>query len=148
MPKRVFLVDTRALEHPKPLEIMLSLLPHCAGEKPSSKDALESTSENILCMIHRLEPRLLYDILHAQGLAYHTQISSAQIAQNILQARNIGEYQTQIAYPLDSQKCASGYDENSQEVFLEVFLIFIAMPLVLESFLRDFARQSNLNLKG
>lgn len=136
MLKRVFLIDTRALEHPKPLEIMLSLLPHCAGGG-SSDEALESTSENVLCMIHRLEPRLLYDILHAQGLAYHTQNASAQIAQNILQARNIGEYQTQIAYPLDSQKCASEYDENSQEVFLEVFLIFIAMPLALESFLRE-----------
>lgn len=132
MLKRVFLIDTRALEHPKPLEIALSLLSHCASGS-SGDEALESASENVLCMIHRLEPRLLYEILHAQGLAYHTQNASTQIVKNILQARDLGGYQTQIAYPLDLQKYASEYDENSQKVFL----IFIGMPLVLESFLRE-----------
>ena len=49
--------DTRALQHPRPLEIMSKALKitHC-GE--------------ILLMIHRREPLPLYEILKAQGLEF------------------------------------------------------------------------------
>ena len=49
--------DTRALEHPRPLEIMSEALKFAhLGE--------------ILLMIHRREPLPLYDIIRAQGLEF------------------------------------------------------------------------------
>ena len=49
--------DTRALEHPRPLEIM--------------SEALKFAHlEEILLMIHRREPLPLYDIIRAQGLEF------------------------------------------------------------------------------
>ena len=49
--------DTRALQHPKPLEIM-------------SKALKIACCEEILLMIHRREPFPLYEIIKAQGLEF------------------------------------------------------------------------------
>ncbi len=54
---RLKIFDTRALQHPRPLEIM-------------SKALKIARCEEILLMIHRREPFPLYEIIKAQGLEF------------------------------------------------------------------------------
>lgn len=57
--KSPLLFDMRALEHPKPLEIM-------------TKALIKASEGEILLMIHRKEPFLLYEIIQSRHLCYHT----------------------------------------------------------------------------
>lgn len=71
---RFKIYDTRALQHPKPLEIMTSAL-------------INAHKGEILMMIHRREPFPLYDIIRAQGLEFKAfELCKKQSGQNSSQS--------------------------------------------------------------
>ena len=108
------ILDTRALEHPRPLEIMSEALKFAhLGE--------------ILLMIHRREPLPLYDIIRAQGLefrAFEVDFSGefivnfvSNLANENLQkmrenSQNFSEF-LHLNLSLNSLNLPSNLDENS-----------------------------------
>jgi len=76
MGKNITFVDVRELPAPEPLSRVLEVL-----------DA--SSSQDVVCMIHRQNPRLLFDILKQRSLCFKVAEANEHFRIYIWQASNV-----------------------------------------------------------